>query len=78
MIKCDLAKVGWSGPKILLQTEVATLLHSMIKNEVFTPEEIDKIVVDAKKTEEELAIENAKNIAFNACIRALDSLKLDK
>ena len=31
-----------------------------------------------QKTEEELAIENAKNIAFNACIRALDSLKLDK
>ena len=31
-----------------------------------------------QKTEEELAIENAKNIAFNACIRALDSLKLSK
>ena len=31
-----------------------------------------------QKTEEELAIENAKNIAFNACIIALDSLKLSK
>ena len=57
MIKCDLAKVGWSGPKIILQTEVATLLHSMIKNGVFTPEEIDEIVVDAKKTAEEMAAE---------------------
>ena len=31
-----------------------------------------------QKSEEDLAIENAKNIAYNACIRALDSLKKDK
>ena len=31
-----------------------------------------------QKTEEELAIDNAKAIAYNACIRALDSLKKDK
>lgn len=57
MIKCDFAKVSWSGPKIILQAEVITLLHSMIKNGVFTPEEIDKIVVDAKKTDEQVAEE---------------------
>ena len=31
-----------------------------------------------QKTEEDLAIENAKSIAYNACIRALDSLSKDK
>ena len=57
MIKCDFAKVSWSGPKIILSAEVATLLHSMIKNEVFTPEEIDEIVADAKKTDKQVAEE---------------------
>ena len=57
MIKCDFAKVGWSGPKIILRAEVSTLLHSMIKKGVFTPEEIDDIVVDAKKTDEQVAEE---------------------
>ena len=32
----------------------------------------------AQKTEEDLAIENAKNIAYGACVKALESLKLDK
>ena len=31
-----------------------------------------------EKTAEEQAIDNAKAIAYNACIRALDSLKKDK
>lgn len=31
-----------------------------------------------QKSEEDLAMENAKNIAYSACIRALESLKLDK
>ena len=57
MIKCDFANVSWRGPKIILQAEVSTLLHSMIKNGVFTPEEIDDIVADAKKTEEQIAEE---------------------
>ena len=57
MIKCDVAKVNWSGPKIILNAEVATLLHSMIKNGVFTPEEIDDIVANAKKTDEQVAEE---------------------
>ena len=57
MIKCDFAKVGWSGPKIILNAEVATLLHSMIKRGVFTPEEIDDIVANAKKTDEQVAEE---------------------
>ena len=33
---------------------------------------------EQQKTEEEQAIDNAKAIAYNACIRALDSLKKDK
>lgn len=57
MIKCDFAKVSWSGPKIILRAEVSTLLHSMIKNGVFTPEEIDDIVADAKKTDKQVAEE---------------------
>ena len=32
----------------------------------------------AQKTEEDLAIENAKNIAYGACVKALESLKQDK
>ena len=57
MIKVDFAKVGWSGPKIILNAEVSTLLHSMIKKGVFTPEEIDEIVANAKKTDKQLAEE---------------------
>lgn len=57
MIKCDFAKVGWRGPKIIINAEVSTLLHSMIKNGVFTPEEIDDIVANAKKTDEQVAEE---------------------
>lgn len=57
MIKVDFAKVSWSGPKIILRAEVSTLLHSMIKNGVFTPEEIDDIVADAKKTDKQVAEE---------------------
>ena len=33
---------------------------------------------EQQKSEEDLAIENAKSIAYNACIRALDSLSKDK
>lgn len=57
MIKVDFAKVSWSGPKIILNAEVSTLLHSMIKNGVFTPEEIDDIVANAKKTDKQVAEE---------------------
>ena len=33
---------------------------------------------EPQKTAEEQAIDNAKAIAYNSCIRALDSLKKDK
>ena len=54
MIKCDMAKVSWGGPKSILYAELCTLLHALIEREEFTPEEIDEIVVDAKKTEEQI------------------------
>jgi len=54
MIKCDMAKVSWGGPKSILYAELCTLLHALIEREKFTPEEIDEIVVDAKKTEEQI------------------------
>ena len=65
MIKCDMAKVSWGGPKSILYAELCTLLHALIKREKFTPEEIDEIVVDAKKTEEQIAeeVEAAKREA---------------
>ena len=65
MIKCDMAKVSWGGPKSILYAELCTLLHVLIEREKFTPEEIDAIVVDAKKTEEQIAeeVEAAKREA---------------
>lgn len=57
MIKCDFAKVSWSGPKVIMYAELSTLIHALIKREKFTPEEIDEIVADAKKTEEQIAEE---------------------
>ena len=35
----------------------------------------DTLAADEPKSEEELAIANAENIAYSACLRALDSLK---
>lgn len=44
-------------PKAIMYAELCTLLHALIEKEKFTPEEIDAIVVDAKKTEEQIAEE---------------------
>jgi len=65
MIKCDMAKVSFGGPKAIMYAELCTLLHALIEREKFTPEEIDAIVVDAKKTEEQIAeeVEAAKREA---------------
>ena len=65
MIKVDLAKVSWGGPKAIMYAELCTLIHTLIKKEKFTPEEIDEIVADAKKTEEQIAeeVEAAKKEA---------------
>lgn len=65
MLKVDLAKVSWGGPKPIMYAELCTLIHSLIKREKFTPEEIDEIVKDAKKTEEQIAeeVEAAKKEA---------------
>ena len=65
MIKVDFAKVSWGGPKIIMYAELSTLIHTLIKREKFTPEEIDEIVADAKKTEEQIAeeVEAAKREA---------------
>ena len=35
-------------------------------------------LIPLEKTEEEKAIDSAKVIAYNACVRALESLKQDK
>ena len=65
MIKVDFAKVSWGGPKAIMYAELSTLIHTLIKNDKFTPEEIDEIVADAKKTEEQIAeeVEAAKREA---------------
>ena len=57
MIKVDMGTTSWRGHKIILNTELTALIHSLIKKEVFTSEEIDEIVASAKKTEEELSAE---------------------
>ena len=65
MIKVDFAKVSWGGPKPILYAEMCTLIHTLIEKEKFTPDEIDEIVADAKKTEEQIAeeVEAAKKKA---------------
>ena len=65
MLKVDFAKVSWGGPKSIMYAELSTLIHAFIKRERFTPEEIDAIVADAKKTEEQIAeeVEAAKREA---------------
>ena len=57
MIKCSAGETSWKGHKIIIRTELTTLIHSLIEKEVFTPEEIDDIVADAKKTKEQIAEE---------------------
>ena len=57
MIKVEMGATSWRGHKIILTTELTTLIHSLIGKEVFTFEEIDEIVANAKKTEEELDAE---------------------
>ena len=57
MLKVNFAEVSWGGPKGIMYAELCTLIHTLIKREKFTPEEIDKIVMDAKKTEEQIAEE---------------------
>lgn len=57
MIKVDMGATSWRGHKIILNTELTTLIHSLIEKEVFTFEEIDEIVANAKKTEKELEAE---------------------
>ena len=65
MLKVDFAKVSWGGPKSIMYAELCTLIHVLIKKEKFTSEEIDAIVADAKKTEEQIAeeVEAAKKKA---------------
>lgn len=57
MLKVDMGATSWRGHKIILHTELTTLIHSLIEKEVFTFEEIDEIVANAKMTEEELNAE---------------------
>lgn len=54
MIKVELGHIETSGPKFLIQAELATLFHSMNKNSMFTKEEIHQIVDDGFMSEEEL------------------------
>lgn len=85
MIKVDFAEVSYGGPKSILYAELCTLLHALIEREKFTPEEIDEIVVDAKKTEEQIAeeVEAAKKkaspeyIAFADMATDLMSMLMD-
>lgn len=57
MIKVEMGATSWRGHKIILNTELTTLIHSLIDKEVFTSEEIDEIVATAKKTEAEISAE---------------------
>lgn len=85
MIKVDFAKVSYGGPKAILYAELCTLLHALIERKKFSPEEIDAIVVDAKKTAEQIAeeVEAAKKeaspeqVAFADMATGLMSMLMD-
>lgn len=85
MIKVDLARVSWGGPKSIMYAEMCTLIHTLIKKEKFTPEEIDEIVADAKKTEEQIAEEveaikktaSPEQVAFADMATGLMSMLID-
>lgn len=46
MIKVNCGCIETSGPKFLIQAELATLFHSINKDSMFTKEEIHQIVDD--------------------------------
>jgi len=60
MIKCEMGNVSYGGYKINMQAELCTLIHAFIVEGVFTPEEIDVCVAEAKKTDEETNAEIEK------------------
>ena len=60
MIKCENGNVSFGGYKINMQAELCTLIHALIVKGVFTPEEIDVCVAEAKKTDEETDAEIEK------------------
>lgn len=53
MISCDKWNVSWKGSKIIVRAELCTLMHALIREDFFTPEEIEECVAEAKKTDEE-------------------------
>ena len=60
MIKCENGNVSYGGYKITMQAELCTLIHALIVKGVFTPEEIDVCVAEAKRTDEETDAELEK------------------
>lgn len=54
MIKCENGNVSYGGYKINMQAELCTLIHVLIVKGVFTPEEIDECVAEAKKADDEV------------------------
>lgn len=61
MIKVNCGCIETSGPKFLIQAELATLFHSINKDSMFTKEEIHQIVDDGFMTDEELDARFAEN-----------------
>ena len=53
MIKCDKWNVSWQGHKLVVKAELCTLMHALIKKGIFTPEDIEECVAEAKMTDEE-------------------------
>lgn len=54
MIKVNCAHIEMSGPKFLIEAELATLFNSINKDGKFTKEEMHQIVDDGFMTDDEL------------------------
>ena len=54
MLKVNLGACEVKGPKSLLMAELSTLLRCVVKEGIFTNEEIDKCLSDSRMSEEEM------------------------
>ena len=74
MIKCDFNGVEYKGSKIMLISDVTTIMHHLLEEEIVTADELIDAVRLAQKSEEEVAKEVADLMERNPEYRVLDRL----
>lgn len=69
MIKVNEGKIDLKGNKLLIRTELTTLIHALFNSEILTKEEIKKDVEQGLMTEKEL--ENKLDSKIDELLKAL-------